>query len=82
MYTLTTTSIIAIILISLLVGLGIGLPIALKASKVGNLVIDQTDPGKDLYSFEIESGLSKLSESRYVVLKVKVIKEPQNIHSV
>lgn len=68
-------------ILSFVIGFLAATPFILHMFRVGSLVIDQTDPQKDLYSFEIETGLSRLAESEYVTLKVKKVKDAQNLQS-
>lgn len=78
---MSTLSVVVCCFIAFVFGIVVGVPIALRFSRAGSLVIDQTDPKTDKYSFELETGLNKLPEQNYISLKIKVIKDPQQIQS-
>ena len=40
---------------------------------IGTLLIDTTDPEKDMYSLQIDSPIDKLPKMRSVKLKIKVL---------
>lgn len=63
--------------IVLLVGIAIGFCLSryyMDATRFGNLIIDPTDPEKDLISFEMIAPLSDIINKNYTVLKVIVKK--------
>lgn len=59
------------------IGFIVAVPVSMRIHRAGSLVIDQTDPVTDKYSFELETGLSKLPEEDYISLKIKVVKDLQ-----
>lgn len=61
--------------ISLLMGIVIGVPVTLHFYKAGTLIIDQSDLITDKYSFEIERDLAKLPREDYISMRIKVINE-------
>lgn len=66
-----------LVVIVLLVGIAIGFCLSryyMDATMFGNLIIDSTDPEKDLISFEMIAPLSKIINNNYTVLKVVVKK--------
>lgn len=66
-----------LVAIVLLVGIVIGFCLSryyMDTTRFGNLIIDSTDPEKDLISFEMIAPLSKIINDNYTVLKVVVKK--------
>lgn len=66
-----------LVAIVLLVGIAIGFCLSryyMDTTMFGNLIIDSTDPEKDLISFEMIAPLSKIINNNYTVLKVVVKK--------
>lgn len=66
-----------LVVIVLLVGIAIGFCLSryyMDTTRFGNLIIDSTDPEKDLISFEMIAPLSKIINDNYTVLKVVVKK--------
>lgn len=66
-----------LVVIVLLVGIVIGFCLSryyMDTTRFGNLIIDSTDPEKDLISFEMIAPLSKIINDNYTVLKVVVKK--------
>lgn len=63
-------------LIVFICGIGLGLLIAapfyFHFTKAGTLVVDQTDPDKDTYSFELEKPLEELPSCSYISMHVRV----------
>ena len=47
--------------------------------KDGSLVIDTTDPGKDLYQIKLDTPLDDLPNKKIIVLKVEVVSNVNDI---
>jgi hypothetical protein len=66
-----------LVVIVLLVGIVIGFCLSrycMDTTRFGNLIIDSTDPEKDLISFEMIAPLNNIINNNYTVLKVVVKK--------
>ena len=66
-----------LVVVVLLIGIVIGFCLSryyMDTTKFGNLIIDTTDPEKDLFSFEMNAPLSDIINNNYTVLKVIVKK--------
>lgn len=66
-----------LVVVVLLVGIVIGFCLSryyMDTTKFGNLIIDTTDPEKDLFSFDMTAPLSDIINNNYTVLKVIVKK--------
>lgn len=66
-----------LVVVVLLVGIVIGFCLSryyMDTTKFGNLIIDTTDPEKDLLSFDMTAPLSDIINNNYTVLKVIVKK--------
>lgn len=66
-----------LVVVVLLIGIIIGFCLSryyMDTTRFGNLVIDSTDPEKDLISFEMTAPLSDIINDNYTVLKVIVKK--------
>lgn len=66
-----------LVVVVLLIGIIIGFCLSryyMDTTKFGNLIIDTTDPEKDLFSFDMTAPLSDIINNNYTVLKVIVKK--------
>lgn len=66
-----------LVVVVLLIGIIIGFCLSryyMDTTKFGNLIIDTTDPEKDLFSFDMTTPLSDIINNHYTVLKVIVKK--------
>lgn len=66
-----------LVVVVLLIGIVIGFCLSryyMDTTKFGNLIIDTTDPEKDLFSFDMIAPLSDIINNNYTVLKVIVKK--------
>ena len=66
-----------LVVVVLLIGIVIGFCLSryyMDTTKFGNLIIDTTDPEKDLFSFDMNAPLSDIINNNYTVLKVIVKK--------
>jgi hypothetical protein len=65
--------VVAVLLVGIIVGFCLS-RYYMDTTRFGNLIIDSTDPEKDLISFEMIAPLSKIINDNYTVLKVVVKK--------
>lgn len=66
-----------LVVVVLLIGIIIGFCLSryyMDTTKFGNLIVDTTDPEKDLFSFDMTAPLSDIINNNYTVLKVIVKK--------
>lgn len=66
-----------LVVVVLLIGIIIGFCLSryyMDTTKFGNLIIDTTDPEKDLFSFDMTAPLIDIVNNNYTVLKVIVKK--------
>ena len=61
--------IIIFLILAFIFGFLAGIPITLKLFRAGVLLIDTSNPEKDMYSFQLETPLDKLPEENYISLK-------------
>lgn len=68
---LTVLIIFIAVLIGLLIGISVAGKAAMKKRKIGNLVIDDSDPEKAIYRFEFDIDPEKIPRNNYISIKTK-----------
>lgn len=72
---LTVLIIFIAVLIGLLIGILVAGKAAMKKRKIGNLVIDDSDPEKATYRFEFEVDPEEIPRNDYISIKTRLEKE-------
>lgn len=69
-YGITWVCFMICVALGALIGAYIGIEIYKSVNHFGTLVVDMTDPEKDVFRIELDMDLNKVTDKDYIILKV------------